>query len=30
MGFGHAPTARDLRLPLEKLIISKPSGQSTI
>ncbi len=30
VGFGPAPTARALRLPLEKLIISKPSGQPTI
>jgi hypothetical protein len=30
LGFGPAPTARAMRLPLEKLIISKPSGQSTI
>jgi hypothetical protein len=30
VGFGPAPTARALRLPLEKLIISKPSVQPTI
>lgn len=30
LGFGPAPTARALRLPLEKLIISKPGGQLTI
>jgi hypothetical protein len=30
VGFGPAPTARALRLPLEKLIISKPNGQPTI
>jgi hypothetical protein len=30
LGFGPAPTARALRLPLEKLIISKPIGQPTI
>jgi hypothetical protein len=28
LGFGPAPTARALRLPLEKLIISKPNDQS--
>jgi sulfur-carrier protein adenylyltransferase/sulfurtransferase len=30
VGFGPAPTARALRLPLEKLIIFRPSGQTTI
>jgi hypothetical protein len=30
LGFGPAPTARALRLPLEKLIISKHKDQSTI
>ncbi len=29
LGFGPAPTARALRLPLEKLIISKPSSHPT-
>jgi len=28
LGFGPAPTARALRLPLEKLVISKPNDQS--
>ena len=30
LGFGPAPTARAMRLPLEKLIISKPSDSRSI